>query len=37
MLSWSFEYDTWLARNAVEHNHEGDPELRKRQKLIEDI
>jgi hypothetical protein len=37
LLSWSFAYDTWLARNAIEHDHKGNPELRKRQKLIEDI
>jgi hypothetical protein len=36
-LSWEFAHDSWLAQNAIEHDHEGEPEIRNKVKLIKTI
>jgi hypothetical protein len=35
LLSWEFAHDCWLIRNNKEHDMDGDPETRKKVKLIE--
>jgi hypothetical protein len=37
MLTWDFVYDIWNIRNKIEHDEEGDPNNRKREKLKEVI
>jgi hypothetical protein len=37
MLTWDLIYNIWLLRNKCEHDHNGDPEKRKKEKLIEVI
>jgi hypothetical protein len=36
-LNWDFVYDMWIERNKIEHDTNGDPELRKKEKIIEII
>jgi hypothetical protein len=36
-LNWDFVYQMWVERNRIEHDMNGDPELRKKEKLIEII
>jgi Zn finger protein HypA/HybF involved in hydrogenase expression len=37
ILTWEFVHDCWLTRNKLEHDTDGDPETRKKEKVIEII
>jgi hypothetical protein len=37
LLTWEFIHSMWLERNNCEHDLQGTPELRKKEKLIEII
>jgi hypothetical protein len=37
LLTWAFAYDCWLTRNEIEHDTNGDPDTRKKEKLIANI
>jgi hypothetical protein len=34
---WEYVYNNWHARNSIEHDKNGDPECRKKEKVIEHI
>jgi hypothetical protein len=36
-LNWDFLFNMWIERNKIEHDSDGDPELRKKEKIIEII
>jgi uncharacterized protein YejL (UPF0352 family) len=37
LLTWNFIHEVWLERNKCEHDTDGDPEKRKKEKLAETI
>jgi hypothetical protein len=37
VATWEFIYEIWIVRNKIEHDKEGKPEIRKREKLVEII
>jgi hypothetical protein len=36
-LTWEYVYNTWHERNSTEHNENGAPEIRKKEKVTEHI
>jgi hypothetical protein len=37
LLTWEYVHKTWLKRNKTEHDEDGQPEYRKKEKIIEII
>jgi hypothetical protein len=37
LLTWNYIYDVWTERNKCEHDEDGSPDLRRKEKLIETI
>jgi hypothetical protein len=37
LLTWNFSHDMWINRNNTEHDHDGNPSKRTKQKIINHI
>jgi hypothetical protein len=37
LLTWNFAHEMWINRNKIEHDHDGNPNKRAKQKIINHI